>query len=275
MAIKITLSKNEKNIVGIIPARFASSRLLGKPLADIHGKPMVIRTYESSKSSKLLNRIIIAVDDEKVYKTVIDFGAEAVLTPSTLQSGSDRIAYVAKNISADIVVNIQGDEPFIQGKMIDQAIQPLLFNKNIEVATLVKKIESFDDVKSPSVVKCVFDNNNDALYFSRSPVPFIRDAKTNFGRLNSGLYYKHIGLYVFKKSTLLKFTSLPSSDLENAEKLEQLRLLENGIKIRVVETEFDTFSVDTPADLESARKYFEKLFKKKKQEENKNHGKKN
>lgn len=264
MAIKIKLSTSEKSIVGIIPARFASSRLLGKPLADIHGKPMVIRTYESCKSSKLLNRVIIAVDDEKVYKTVNDFGAEVVWTPPELASGSDRIAYVAKNISADIIVNIQGDEPFIRGEMIDQAIEPLLFDKNIESSTLIKKINNYDEVKSASVVKCVFDNKNDAIYFSRAPIPFIRDAKTFSEKINSGMYYKHIGLYVFRKSTLLKFTSLPTSDLENAEKLEQLRLIENGIKIRVVETEYDTFSVDTPADLEYARKYYEKLFKKKK-----------
>jgi len=264
MPIKITLSNTEKNIVGIIPARFASSRLMGKPLADIQGKPMVIRTYESCSSSKFLNRIIIAVDDEKVYNTVREFGAEAVLTPSFLPSGSDRIAYVAKNISADIIVNIQGDEPFIQGKMIDQAIEPLLFDKNIEAVTLVKKIYSYDEIKSSSVVKCVFDTSNFAMYFSRSPIPFIRDAKTNDERMSTGLFFKHIGLYVFRKSTLLKFTSLPSSDLENAEKLEQLRLLENGIKIKIVETEMETFSVDTPWDLEFARKYYVKMMKKKK-----------
>jgi len=261
MSIKITLSKSDNQIVGIIPARFASSRLMGKPLANIGGKPMIIHTYESCLKSKLLKRVILAVDDQKVFDTAVKYGAEAVLTPPDLPSGSDRIAFVAKNISADIVVNIQGDEPFIYGQMIDQAIEPLLFDKTIEVSTLIKKIKNSDELKSSSVVKCVFDNDNFAMYFSRAPIPFSRESMTFYDRIELGGIYKHIGLYVYRKNALLKFTSLKPSDLEQIEKLEQLRMLENNIKIKVVETEYESLSVDTPKDLEIVRKYFNKYIK--------------
>jgi len=268
MPIKITLSKTDNHVVGIIPARFASSRLMGKPLADIGGKPMIIHTYESCLKSKLLKRVVLAVDDQKVFDTVEKFGAEVILTPSDLPSGSDRIAYVAKNITADIVVNIQGDEPFIYGQMIDQAIEPLLFDKTVEVSTLVKKIKTPDELKSSSVVKCVFDNNNYAMYFSRAPIPFSRESKTIYDRIELGGIYKHIGLYVYRKNTLLRFTSLKPSDLEQIEKLEQLRMLENNIRIKVVETEYESISVDTPKDLELARKYFNKYIKTKNKNSN-------
>ncbi len=248
-------------IIGIIPARFASTRLMGKPLADIGGKPMIQRTYESSLSSKLLHKVVIAVDDEKILDVAKRFGAEAYMTPKDMQSGSDRIAFVAKKLKADIIVNIQGDEPFIQGKMIDQAIEPLLFDRDVEVSTLVKKIDKVEDLKSSSIPKVVFDYNNFALYFSRSPIPFVREAKSNLDKVNSGDIYKHIGLYVYRKNSLLKFTELKPTDLENIEKLEQLRMLENGMRIKVVVTEFESFSVDTPKDLEIARKYAAKLEK--------------
>jgi 3-deoxy-manno-octulosonate cytidylyltransferase (CMP-KDO synthetase) len=244
-------------IIGIIPARLASTRLLGKPLADIGGKPMIRHTYESASQSKLLNRIIVAVDDQKVYSVVRDFGAEVILTPKELPTGSDRIAYVAKDIpDADIIVNIQGDEPFIRGKMIDQAIEPLLFDNAVNVSTLAKKIDDVEELKSPSVAKVVFDYNNFALYFSRSPIPFVRDAKTNLERLQKADIYKHIGLYVYRRESLLRFTQLPPTDLEQIEKLEQLRMLENGFRIKVVVTDFENLAVDTPEDLEKARRYY-------------------
>ncbi|MCL6099055.1 MAG: 3-deoxy-manno-octulosonate cytidylyltransferase, partial [Bacteroidetes bacterium] len=183
-------------IVGIIPARFASSRLMGKPLADIGGKPMIQHTYQSAKKSKLLDKVIIAVDDDKVYRVVKDFGAEVYMSPKNCTSGSDRIALVAQQIQdAAIIVNIQGDEPFIKGKMIDQAIEPLLFDKKVSVSTLARRITNVEEMKSPSVVKVVFDYNNFALYFSRSPIPFVRDAKSNLEKIQSAEIYKHIGLY--------------------------------------------------------------------------------
>jgi 3-deoxy-manno-octulosonate cytidylyltransferase (CMP-KDO synthetase) len=249
-------------ILGIIPARFASTRLLGKPLADIGGKPMIQHTFENASKSKLLQKIIIAVDDEKVAQIAKHFTTNVVLTPKNIATGSDRIAYVARNIpEADIIVNIQGDEPFIQAKMIDQAIEPLLFDRKVNVSTLAKRIDSIAEFKSSSIPKVVFDYNNFALYFSRSPIPFVRDAKTNIDRIQKGEIYKHIGLYVFRREALLKFTNFEPTDLELTEKLEQLRMLENGIKIKIVVTEFDNLAVDTPEDLDRARLYYQRYIK--------------
>lgn len=250
-------------IVGIIPARFASTRLMGKPLANIGGKPMIQHTYESSLKSKLLNEVIIAVDDEKVAQVARAFGAKVVVTPKDIATGSDRIAYVAKDLtSAKIIVNIQGDEPFIKGEMIDQAIEPLLFDLNVNVSTLAKRIDDVHDLRSPSVVKVVFDYHNFALYFSRSPIPFVRDAKNNLEKIRMAEIYKHIGLYVYRKESLLEFTSLEPTDLEQIERLEQLRMLENGLKIKIVTTEFEALSVDTQDDLQRARLYYENYVRK-------------
>ena len=251
-------------IVGIIPARFASTRLMGKPLADIGGKPMIQHTYESSKTSKLLHEVIIATDDAKVAEVSRKFGAKVFVTPKDINTGSDRIAFIAKQLpEAEIIVNIQGDEPFIQGIMIDQAIEPLLFDLSVNVSTLAKKIESIEELKSPSVTKVVFDYNNFALYFSRSPIPYVRDAKTMYDRINKADVYKHIGLYVYRKEYLLKFTELEPTDLEQIEKLEQLRMLENGFKIKVVVTTFESLAVDTPDDLKRARLYYSRLQREK------------
>lgn len=255
-------------IVGIIPARFASTRLLGKPLADIGGKPMIQHTYESALKSNLLNKIIIAVDDDKVAEVAQNFGAEVILTPKTIQTGSDRIAYAVKEIhDAQIIVNIQGDEPFIRGTMIDQAIEPLLFDLSVNVATLAKKIESIQELKSPSIPKVVFDYNNFALYFSRSPIPYVRDARTNLEKIVKADIYKHIGLYVYRRESLFKFTNLEQTDLEKIERLEQLRMLENGFKIKIVVTEFDNLAVDTPEDLERARFYYANFVNRKKRKQ--------
>ena len=251
-------------IVGIIPARFASTRLMGKPLASIGGKPLIQHTYENSLKSKLLNKVVVAVDDEKVAQVIKDFGGIAIMTPKDVSTGSDRVAIAARQIEGvKIIVNIQGDEPFIHGEMIDQAIEPLLFDSSVQVTTLAKRIESIDDLKLPSVTKVVFDYQNYAMYFSRSPIPFVRDARTNLERITKFDIYKHIGLYAFRKDALLKFTSFEQTDLEKAEKLEQLRMLENGMKIKVVETEFESLAVDTPEDLERARNYYLRYIKQK------------
>ncbi len=250
-------------IIGIIPARFASTRLMGKPLAVIGGKPMIQHTYESTLKSKLLSEVIIAVDDEKVAQVARAFGAKVIVTPKDIATGSDRIAYVAKGLpAAKIIVNIQGDEPFINGEMIDQAIEPLLFDLNVNVSTLAKRIDNVNDLRSPSVVKVVFDYHNFALYFSRSPIPYVREAKNNFDRIQKAEIFKHIGLYVYRKDSLLKFTSLAPTDLEQIEKLEQLRMLENGFKIKIVTTDFESLAVDTPEDLQRARQYYENYVKK-------------
>ncbi|NWF50712.1 MAG: 3-deoxy-manno-octulosonate cytidylyltransferase [Ignavibacteriaceae bacterium] len=265
--IKLSEENNIPQVIGVIPARFGSTRLIAKPLANIGGKPMIQHTFENARHSRLINKLIIAVDDKKVESVAKDFGAEVMMTPKKIASGSDRIAFVAKSISqAKIIVNIQGDEPFINPRMIDEAIAPLLFDKTVMVSTLAKKISTVSELKSPSVVKVVFDYNSNALYFSRSPIPYVRDARTNIDRIMNAEIFKHIGLYVFRREALLKFTEMPATDLEQTEKLEQLRLLENGIKIKVVVTEFDSFSVDTPEDLQKARIYYDRYLKMKAEE---------
>lgn len=249
-------------VLGVIPARFASTRLMGKPLAEIGGKPMIQHTYESAKKSKLLNDLVVAVDDQKVYDVVKSFGGNAIMTSADFQTGSDRIAYVAEQYKgAEIIINIQGDEPFIDGRMIDQAIEPLLFDHSVHVSTLAKKITTVQELRAPSIPKVVFDYNNLALYFSRSPIPFVREASTDLQAIQMAEIYKHIGLYVYRRESLFQFTACQPTDLELTEKLEQLRMLENGIKIKIVTTDFESISVDTPEDLEFARKYFEKKIK--------------
>lgn len=244
-------------ITAIIPARFASTRLMGKPLADIGGKPMIQHTYESVKKSKLVKNVIVAVDDQKVYDTVVSFGGNAKITPKDIRSGSDRIAYVAETLpDSEIIVNVQGDEPFIPGRMIDEAVEPLVFDHSINISTLASRITTVDEFTSPAVVKVVFDYENNALYFSRAPVPHVRDASSDYERVKTGQVYKHIGLYVYRKKELMKFSSLEQTDLEKTEQLEQLRMLENGMDIRVVISNFNSLSVDTPSDLERARNFY-------------------
>ena len=251
-------------ILGVIPARFASTRLMGKPLADIGGKPLIQHTYESASKSKLLKKVVIAVDDKKVAQVCRDFGAEVFTTPKRIKTGSDRIAHVLEKIEdAEIVVNIQGDEPFISGRMIDEAIEPLLFDKTVNVSTLAKRIERVTELRSPDVVKVVFDYENFALYFSRAAIPFVRDSISEENAIEKNEIYKHIGLYVFRREQLLKFTQLKPTDLERTERLEQLRMLENGFKIKVVITETESIGVDTPEDLNRARAYYNWLQSKK------------
>lgn len=247
------------NIVGIIPARFASTRLMGKLLANIEGKPLIQHTYESIKKSKLMNDVIIAVDDEKLYDVVRGFGAKARLTPKELLTSTDRVAAVAESISADVFLNIPGAMPFISSKIIDEVIEPHLFDPEISITTVAKQINSVDELKSTSVTKVVFDYNNYALYFSSSPIPFVRDARTNLERVLSAEIYRHIGIYAYSKEILTTISKLKTTDLERIEKLEQLRLLEHGLKIKMVVTEEDCFSVYTPNDLEYARRYYNNM----------------
>jgi len=244
------------NIVGIIPARFASTRLMGKLLADIGGKPLIQHTYESVKKSKLMNEVIIAVDDEKLFEVVKAFGANVRLTPKELTTSTERVAYVARNMSADVFLNIPGAQPFINSKIIDEVIEPHLFDKEIKITTVAKLVDSVDDLRSGSVTKVVFDYNNYAMYFSSSPIPFVKNAKTNLEKVLTEEIYKHIEIYAFSNDIINVVAKMAPTDLERIEKLEQLRLLEHGLKVKVVVTEEDYFSVKTPADLELARKYY-------------------
>ncbi|MCY7362133.1 MAG: 3-deoxy-manno-octulosonate cytidylyltransferase [Ignavibacteria bacterium] len=242
-------------IAGIIPARYASTRLPGKPLTLINGKPMIQRVYEQSLKSKYLEKVIVATDDRRIFDCVKSFGGNVVMTSVKHQSGTDRIYEAVKNLKCDIVVNIQGDEPFINPKNIDKAILPLLIDKEINVSTLAIKIKSTADLLDVNKVKVIVDNNNYAIYFSRNCLPY--DMKNNpadnrFIGMNK--YYKHIGLYVYRKSYLIKFSKMEKSYLEKMEKLEQLRILENGDKIKVVITNIDSVSIDTKEDLELINK---------------------
>ncbi len=237
-------------IIGVIPARYGSTRFPGKPLADILGKPMIQWVYENAKSSKFINHVLIATDDERILNSAKSFGADVIMTPPDITTGTDRVACLIKEFDADIVVNIQGDEPLMSADMIDSAIEPFLKEENIEISTLAVKINDVETLFNPNVVKVVFDKNNYALYFSRSPIPFCRDAQNKDEWLNLGNYYKHIGIYVYSRDSLFKFVNLKRSKLEEIEKLEQLRALENGMKIKVVITDKDTIGVDTQSDLE-------------------------
>ena len=237
-------------VAGIIPARYSSTRLPGKPLLLIHDKPMIQRVYEQSLKSKLIDRVIVATDDKRIFNCVKDFGGEVMMTSSKHQSGTDRICEVAKKIKCDIVVNIQGDEPFIDPGNIDKAIKPLLEDKRLNVSTLAFKIIKGKELLDENKVKVVLDKNNFALYFSRNYIPF--DMEHNPAKMwivKDNKFYKHIGLYVYRKSFLLEFSKMKKSYLENMEKLEQLRILENGERIKVVITGKDSLSVDTIEDV--------------------------
>jgi 3-deoxy-manno-octulosonate cytidylyltransferase (CMP-KDO synthetase) len=240
-------------VIGIIPARYASNRLPGKPLLDLAGKPIIQHVFERARQAKTLNEVLVATDDERISRAVSAFGGKAVVTPTTVQSGSDRAAYAVRNLEADVIVNIQGDEPFINPEMIDETVQALLDDQQIEVSTPVRKIGSSEELSNPSVVKVVLDENKYALYFSRFAIPFLRVLQDRQDWTKKHQYYRHIGLYVFRKKLLLMFTQWGRSPLEQAEQLEQLRVLEHGHRIKCVITEHDSFSVDTPEDLEHLR----------------------
>ena len=238
-------------VTGIIPARYSSTRLPGKPLVLIHGKPMIQRVYEQSKKSKLLNRVIVATDDQRIFDFVSSFGGEVMMTSDKHISGTDRLAEAVKMINCDIVVNVQGDEPFIDPNNIDIAIEPLLKDRMLNVSTLAFKITNPLDLENENKVKVVLDKNNFALYFSRNYIPF--DMEHNPARvwtLKDRKFYKHIGLYVYRKSFLIRFSKMKKSYLEEVEKLEQLRILENGERIKVVITKKDSVSIDTAEDIE-------------------------
>lgn len=244
-------------IVAIIPARYGSTRFPGKALADLGGKPMIQHVYERTLQASLVSRAIVATDDQRIFDAIRQAGGEAIMTAATHETGTDRLAEVAQGLEADLIVNVQGDEPLIVPAMIDQAIEPFLQDPALKMGTLKSRVRCLHDFLSPNVVKVVTDNNGYALYFSRSPLPFFRDRwqdlKDDAFASGKLLCYKHVGLYVYQRDFLLAFATMPQTFLELAEKLEQLRALEQGIRIRVVETNFESLGVDTPEDLVKAR----------------------
>jgi len=246
-------------IIGIIPARYASSRFPGKPLADIGGKSMVQRVYERTLLSKSLSSVVVATDDNRIVEHVKAFGGNVVITSSNHQSGTDRCAEAATHFSdAETIINIQGDEPFIQPEQID-LLAACFEKKETEIATLIKRISDYTDLFNSNTPKVTIDKNFRALYFSRSTIPFQRDVPES-ELLNKHDYFKHIGIYGFRKKTLEKLTLLPVSRLEQAEALEQLRWMENGYKIQTAETIHQSYGVDQPDDIIKILKEFKHLL---------------
>lgn len=242
--------------IGVIPARYQSSRLPGKPLALIGGKPLIQHVYERASLARSFDDLIVATDDVRIEKAVQAFGGQAMMTDRSHQTGSDRVAEVAENYDAEIIVNVQGDEPFISPTAIDLAVEKLRETPDAVVGTLVTPCRDEDELISENTAKVVQDATGSALYFSRSPIPFIRDAKDLTALLARSTFYLHIGIYVFRRDFLFQFIQLPQGALEQFEKLEQLRILENGHKIICAQTDYQAFSVDTQQDLEIANAKF-------------------
>lgn len=242
-------------IIGIIPARYASSRFPGKPLVDIKGKTMIQRVYEQVLKATTLTDVLVATDDQRIYDHVQSFGGQVTMTKSTHESGTERCAEVAAQYPADIVINIQGDEPFIQPIQIDMVANLLKKTPTLSIATLAKKITTTKDLFNPNLVKVIFNQHQKAIYFSRQAIPYIRDAiKNNW--LEQFTYYKHIGLYGYRGQTLIEIAQLPPSSLEQVERLEQLRWLENDYAIGVGITTIESIGIDTPEDLERIKLHF-------------------
>jgi 3-deoxy-manno-octulosonate cytidylyltransferase (CMP-KDO synthetase) len=233
----------------VIPARYAATRLPGKPLVFLGGKPMIERVWERTRRAKKVSRVIIATDDQRIIQAATAFGGEAVLTRPDHRSGTERVAEVAATMSGaenEIFVNVQGDEPLIEPEAIDTLIEAIESEEGVLVATLMVPIAKPADIMDPNVVKVVLDFDGNALYFSRAPIPWVRDRNAPV----HAQHMKHLGLYAFRRSALLDFPTLPLGDLERIEQLEQLRWMENGYKIRIAETTYDSVSVDVPEDVE-------------------------
>jgi len=234
-------------VLGVIPVRYNSSRLPGKPLIPLRGKPLIQRVYERASKSKFLNRLMVATDDQRIKDKVKDFGGEVVLTSQKPRTGSDRVAEAVRNLNYDLVLNIQGDEPFLKPEMLDQLINFMQKNKNVQMGTLAKKVKDKDFFKNPDRVKVVMDKNGNAIYFSRFSIPFQRKKE----KIN---YYEHIGVYAFRKKFLSKYSQLKQTPLEKSESLEQLRVLENGYRIKVLLTKYGSKSINSYVDLKGLKK---------------------
>lgn len=243
--------------IGIIPARFASSRFPGKPLIDIGGKTMIQRVYEQALKSTSLSKVTVATDDARIFEHVQSFGGSVVMTSASHQSGTDRCYEAAVKLSAEkdaVVLNIQGDEPFILPQQID-LLCSCFADEAVKIATLIKKIENDSELQNPSTPKVIINKNSEAIYFSRSIIPFVRNKEVGEW-LAAAVFYKHIGIYAYRMETLCEITQLVQSDLEIAESLEQLRWIENGYKIKTAITQHESIAVDTPQDLEKLKGLF-------------------
>ncbi len=241
-------------VVIVIPARYGSTRLAGKPLISLAGKPMIQRVYERAKLAEKADRVIVATDDERVVKAVEEFGGEARMTRTDHRTGTERVAEVAAHVAGEVFVNVQGDEPLLDPVAVDTAVNALLEKPPAAISTVATAIKTPADIMDPNVVKAVLDFENYALYFSRAPIPWVRDGASKI----QVRHLKHLGLYVFQRDALLEYPTLPQGELERMEQLEQLRWLENGWRIRVAEVEHDAVSVDVPEDVARVEKLLQK-----------------
>lgn len=242
---KVKGNKTTGQVVVIIPARYGSTRFPGKPLTPLAGKPLIIHVWERAREISGVHRVIVATDEERIFRVVQDAGGEAEMTPADLPSGSDRVGYVAKKVRAEIIVNLQGDEPLIDTQAIEKAIAVVSSVPQLKLATLGYPLEKEEIWKDPNVVKVVTDEKNNALYFSRHPIPYFRDS--SFTPLSC--LFQHLGVYIYRKKFLLEFLQWNLSPLEKTEKLEQLRVLSKGYKIRIIPANFPSPGVDTPQDV--------------------------
>ena len=234
----------------VIPARYASTRLPGKPLKDICGKPMICRVFERAKLAKKISDVIVATDDERIFQAVEENSGRAVMTRADHKTGTDRLAEVAEKFpDVDVVINVQGDEPLIEGSLIDELVTEFEKDEQLQMATVATELREESDMKNPNNVKVVTDKNNDALYFSRSLIPYPRNS-------GKSKVYKHIGIYAYRREFLLNYSKTEPTALEQTESLEQLRALENGYKIRVIKSDCKFIGVDTPEDLELVNKIY-------------------
>ena len=241
-------------VVVVIPARYGSTRLPGKPLVLLAGKAMIQRVYERAKMAERADRVIVATDDERIVKAVEGFGGEARMTRTEHRTGTERVAEVAAHEQGEVFVNVQGDEPLLDPHAIDVAVNALLEEPQASIGTVATPIKTPGDIMDPNVVKAVLDFDGNAIYFSRAPIPWVRDTASKI----QVRHLKHLGLYVFQREALLEYPTLPQGELERIEQLEQLRWLENGWKIRVAEVEHDAVSVDVPEDVARVEKLLQK-----------------
>src|SRR5271155_2160363 len=248
------VSSNKVAVVIVIPARYGSTRLRGKPLVSLAGKPMIQRVYERAKMARLADRVIVATDDERIVKAVESFGGTARMTRADHRTGTERVAEVAAHEKGDLFVNVQGDEPLLDPVGVDTAVNALLEEPAAAIATVATPIKTPADIMDPNVVKTVLDFENNGLYFSRARIPWVRDTASKI----QVRHLKHLGLYVFQRDALLEYPTLPQGELERIEQLEQLRWLENGWKIRVAEVEHDAVSVDVPDDVARVERLLQK-----------------
>jgi 3-deoxy-manno-octulosonate cytidylyltransferase (CMP-KDO synthetase) len=237
-------------VIVVIPARYGSTRLPGKPLVQLAGQPMIQRVYERAKAAGRVDEVIVATDDETILKAVQGFGGEARMTRADHRTGTERVAEVAAHVEGEVFVNVQGDEPLLDPASVDAAVGALLEEPRADVATVGTPIKTAADIMDPNVVKVVLDFDENALYFSRAPIPWVRDTASKM----QVRHLKHLGLYAFQRAALLEYATLPQGELERIEQLEQLRWLENGWKIRVTEVEHDAVSVDVPGDVARVEK---------------------